>query len=81
MLVELDDGLIQTSDEVISGIISNGSEITAQIEETPGPIYFPATAHIFVTMFIFFVTIIMINLLFGLAVTDVQVLQYFDLII
>ena len=73
MLVELDDGLLQTSDEVISGVVSNGN-ITARIEENPVQTYFPITSHIFVTIFIFFVTIIMINLLFGLAVTDVQVL-------
>ena len=73
MLVELDDGMLQTSDDVISGTISNGRNFTAHVDEMPGQIYFPITAHIFVTIFIFFVAIIMINLLFGLAVTDVQV--------
>ena len=76
MLVELDDGMLQTSDEAISGTI-NGSDITANIDEVAGQIYFPVTAHIFFTIFILFVTIIMINLLFGLAVTDVQVLIQF----
>lgn len=75
MLVELDDGLLQTSDDTISGVIVNGSHITAQIEHKLQQVYFPVTANIFVTLFIFFMAIIMINLLFGLAVTDVQVLK------
>ncbi|CAB4057153.1 unnamed protein product [Lepeophtheirus salmonis] len=40
------------------------SEVEAQI--------FPFTAHIFVTIFIVLVSIIIMNLLFGLAVTDIQ---------
>ena len=74
MLVELDDGLLQTSDDTISGVIINGN-ITAKIEHKLQQVYFPVTANIFVTLFIFFMAIIMINLLFGLAVTDVQVLK------
>ena len=36
---------------------------------------FPGTDHVFIFAFVFFMTIIMINLLFGLAVSDVQVLN------
>ena len=36
---------------------------------------FPVTDHLFIFLFVFFMTIIMINLLFGLAVSDVQVLN------
>ena len=35
--------------------------------------YYPFSAHFLVTVFIVFFSIIIMNLLFGLAVTDVQV--------
>ena len=37
------------------------------------PPLFPITAQIFVTIFILFVSIVIVNFLFGLAVYDVQV--------
>ena len=43
--------------------------ITQESIELP----FPFTDHLFIGIFVFFMTIIMINLLFGLAVSDVQV--------
>ena len=45
------------------------------------PLPFPVSDHFFIGIFVFFMSIIMINLLFGLAVSDVQVssilAQYF----
>ena len=45
------------------------------------PLPFPVSDHLFIGIFVFFMSIIMINLLFGLAVSDVQVssilAQYF----
>ena len=38
------------------------------------PSLFPYTAQIFVTIFILFVSIVVVNFLFGLAVYDVQVI-------
>ena len=43
------------------------------IEEVFEQTYFPITTHLVMTMFMFFMAIIVMNLLFGLAVTDVQV--------
>ena len=37
------------------------------------PLPFPVSDHLFIGIFVFFMSIIMINLLFGLAVSDVQV--------
>ena len=36
---------------------------------------FPVTAHLFVFVFVFFVSIILMNLLVGLAVSDIQDLE------
>ena len=47
----------------ISGVIEDGFKTQ----------YFPFTAHVVLLTFIIFVSIIVMNLLFGLAVTDVQV--------
>ena len=46
----------------------NGS-LHEEFEQT----YFPFTSHVLMTLFMFFMAIIVMNLLFGLAVTDVQV--------
>ena len=46
----------------------NGS-LHEEFEQT----YFPVTSHVLMTCFMFFMAIIVMNLLFGLAVTDVQV--------
>ena len=53
----------------ISGVIEDGFKIQ----------YFPFTAHVVLLTFIIFVSIIVMNLLFGLAVTDVQVKLKFTL--
>ena len=45
------------------------------IEDEATQLPFPVTDHLFIGIFVFFMTIIMINLLFGLAVSDVQVLN------
>ena len=45
------------------------------IEDVATQLPFPGTDHLFIGIFVFFMTIIMINLLFGLAVSDVQVLN------
>ena len=39
------------------------------------PSLFPVTAQMFVTIFILFVSIVVVNFLFGLAVYDVQVIN------
>jgi len=49
-------------DNVISGII----------DDEPVPQAFPFTAHIVLTVFILTVSIVIMNLLFGMAVSDVQ---------
>ena len=53
----------------ISGVIEDGFKIQ----------YFAFTAHVVLLTFIIFVSIIVMNLLFGLAVTDVQVKLKFTL--
>ena len=51
----------------------NGTTITGEIVEGVKHQYFPFTAHVIVLLFVVFISIIVMNLLFGLAVTDVQV--------
>ncbi len=51
----------------------NGTHGSGTIEEETVSQYFPFTAHILVTVFVLLVSIIIMNLLFGLAVTDIQV--------
>lgn len=50
-----------------------GSLNKIKITDKSVPILFSFTDHLLIAIFIFFMAIIMINLLFGLAVTDVQV--------
>ena len=62
----------------ISGTIINGTNVLQQItdvdiESDSVALPFPVTDHLFIGIFVFFMSIIMINLLFGLAVSDVQV--------
>ena len=45
-----------------------------EIADRELPILFAFTDHLLIGIFIFFMSIIMINLLFGLAVTNVQVM-------
>ena len=51
----------------------NGSVANGTLEEHVISQYFPFTAHLLVTFFILLVSIVIMNLLFGLAVTDIQV--------
>ena len=57
---------------IINGTIING-RINTELEDVFEQTYFPVTTHLILTFFMFFMAIIVINLLFGLAVTDVQV--------
>ena len=43
------------------------------IEDDDKPQYFPITAHAILAIFIVIVSIVIMNLLFGMAVSDVQV--------
>ena len=63
----------------LTGSVSGGKFIAelknVSIKDEATQLPFPVTDHIFIGIFVFFMTIIMINLLFGLAVSDVQVLN------
>ena len=69
--LEYEDMLERTNYRLNTTII-NGS-INAELEDVFEQTYFPVTTHLIMTFFMFFMAIIVINLLFGLAVTDVQV--------
>ncbi|XP_040577124.1 uncharacterized protein [Lepeophtheirus salmonis] len=56
----------------MAGLTTNQSGWEGLIESEVEAQIFPFTAHIFVTIFIVLVSIIIMNLLFGLAVTDIQ---------
>ena len=81
--LEYDDMVENSKSHLIgnlTGSISNDKIIFAElknvsIEDKATQLPFPVTDHIFIGIFVFFMTIIMINLLFGLAVSDVQVLN------
>ena len=82
MLGELEyDELYYPKDQVINlnlsgGVINSsslGGNITGDIDEITKSQYFPVTAHVLVFFFVVLVSIVIMNLLFGLAVTDVQV--------
>ena len=71
------DDLLENKNLVMNGNITdvNGTQhINATLEEQLDRTTFPFTAHVIVSFFMFFMAIIVINLLFGLAVTDVQVM-------
>lgn len=51
------------------------------IEDDDKPQYFPFTAHAVLTAFIVIVSIVIMNLLFGMAVSDVQVMPPFLLVL
>ena len=51
----------------------NKGSISGDLNEEYEQTYFVGTTHIMMTAFMFFMSIIVMNLLFGLAVTDVQV--------
>ena len=69
-------GHVDNSTGTFLGLITN---VNITSESVPLP--FPVSDHLFIGIFVFFMSIIMINLLFGLAVSDVQVssilAQYF----
>ena len=69
--LEYEDMLERTNLRMNTTII-NGT-IDTQLEDVFEQTYFPVTTHLIMTFFMFFMAIIVINLLFGLAVTDVQV--------
>ena len=69
--LEYEDMLERTNLKMNTTII-NGT-IDTQLEDVFEQTYFPVTTHLIMTFFMFFMAIIVINLLFGLAVTDVQV--------
>ena len=52
---------------------TNNGSLSGDLEEVYEQTYFPFTTHLMLTAFMFFMSIIVMNLLFGLAVTDVQV--------
>ena len=73
MLGELEyEDLYYPPRNIINLTISD-NRVVGEIEDDVKVQYFPFTAHIIVLFFILFVSIIVMNLLFGLAVTDVQV--------
>ena len=74
MLGELEyDDLSYPDDYVVALNTTNSTWAFGQLERQIEQQYFPFTAHVVITLFIMFVSIIIVNLLFGLAVTDIQV--------
>ena len=59
--------------KTLTGDIVDGKIVNGQLHEESEQTYFPFTTHLIMTFFMFFMAIIVMNLLFGLAVTDVQV--------
>ena len=55
-----------------SGGGGGGGFVRAAIDERDVPQFFPFTAHFILTIFILVVAIVIMNLLFGMAVSDVQ---------
>ena len=72
--LEYEDIYYPPRDTINLAIINN--TIVGDIEDGVKTIYFPFTAHIALLIFVIFVSIILMNLLFGLAVADVQVRLY-----
>ena len=65
MLGELEyDDLFKNSDECGNNDVSN-----TNIQ----PVLYPITSHILVAIFVLFVAMVLMNVLFGLAVADIQV--------
>ena len=73
------DDMVQDVKETIDGNITGNGNIKQLVNVTIKsdiiPLPFPRTDHLFIFLFVFFMSIIMINLLFGLAVSDVQVIS------
>ena len=73
MLGELEyEDIYYPEKNTINLTISNNTVI-GDIEQGVKEQFFPFTAHVVLLIFIIFVSIIVMNLLFGLAVADVQV--------
>ena len=74
--MEYEDILERQELETFNGSLTekNGRKIiSGSLNEEYIQTYFIGTTHIMMTAFMFFMSIIVMNLLFGLAVTDVQV--------
>ena len=74
--MEYEDILERQELETFNGTLTekNGRKIiSGSLNEEYIQTYFIGTTHIMMTAFMFFMSIIVMNLLFGLAVTDVQV--------
>ena len=76
MIGELEyDDLMYNTDETIA-FSNNGnhsSNITGHVESVVQPLFYPFSAYSLMLLFIILFSIIIMNLLFGLAVSDVQV--------
>lgn len=60
---------------VLNKTPSAEQDFTGYLQEEDLPQNFPFTAHIVLAIFIIIVSIVIMNLLFGMAVSDVQVSQ------
>ena len=77
MLGEIDyNEMFYSNDELydIQQFQYQGKIYSGKLKTVLKPPLFPFTAQFFVTMFILFVSIVIVNFLFGLAVYDVQVI-------
>ena len=74
--LEYDDLMYSETQKIVLDNDSNGgnnSTITADVVSEVQSQYYPFSAHVLVLLFIILFSIIIMNLLFGLAVSDVQV--------
>ena len=82
MLGELDyNDLYYNQNDFFNASIFNSTNInsnsTVEIEQATESQVYPVTAHIILLGFVIFVSIILMNLLVGLAVSDIQTLKGF----
>ena len=73
MLGELQYEDIYHPEEKTIHLTIRNNTVNGKIEDAVTTQYFPLTAHIVLLTFIIFICFIVINLMFGLAVMDVQV--------
>ena len=73
--LEYDDLMYSDEQKIVLNQIpnSNNTKITGAIISQVQSQYYPVAAHLLILVFIILFSIIIMNLLFGLAVTDVQV--------
>ena len=74
--LEYDDLMYSEEQKIEFGNYTNGSNhtiITGDVVSEVQSQYYPFSAHVLVLLFIILFSIIIMNLLFGLAVSDVQV--------